>query len=81
MNDKEMLFDALSSQKQITAGYNQYAGECAHTDLRENMLQILNDEHCIQNTIFEEMRSRGHYTITQADSTQIQQAKQRLSSS
>ena len=33
LNDREMLTDALSSEKFMTENYNQYANECASPSL------------------------------------------------
>ena len=38
MQDKEMLEDVLTSQKQITELYNVYANECATTAIRDEMM-------------------------------------------
>lgn len=80
MQDKEMLHDSLSSQKEITGVYNTYTNECASTALRNEMLNILQDEHAIQADIFEEMQKRGWYPLKQADEQQIQTAKSKFTS-
>lgn len=43
MQDKEMLEDVLTSQKQITGLYNTYANECATTAIRDEMMNILHE--------------------------------------
>lgn len=78
MQEKELLTDFLSGQKQITALYNSYAGECVSTQLRDQMLSILKEEHSIQNDIFNAMQTRGFYDVKQADTQQINTAKQKL---
>ena len=45
MGTKEILEDALMSQKHITEGYNTFAGECVNEQLRHAFLNILDDEH------------------------------------
>ena len=80
MQDKEMLHDSLSSQKEITGIYNTFTNECASTALRNEMLNILQDEHAIQADIFDEMQKRGWYPLKQADDQQIQEAKTKFSS-
>ena len=66
MQDKEMLEDVLTSQKQITGLYNTYANECATTAIRDEMMNILHDEHDIQADIFMEMQKRGWYPTPMA---------------
>ncbi len=74
-DDKEMITDALSSQKFITGTYNSFANECADDSLKSEFMNILQDEHSIQHQLFKEMQNRGWYPTQQADPNQIQQAK------
>ena len=76
MQDKEMLEDVLTSQKQITGLYNTYANECATTAIRDEMMNILHDEHDIQADIFMEMQKRGWYPTPMAEEQKIQSTKQ-----
>ena len=78
MQDKEMLEDVLTSQKQITGLYNTYANECATTAIRDEMMNILHDEHDIQADIFMEMQKRGWYPTPMAEEQKIQSTKQKL---
>ena len=48
--------DALSSQKFIAEAYNSFANECAAANIRDELLNILQDEHNIQADIFGEMQ-------------------------
>ena len=78
MQDKEMLEDVLTSQKQITGLYNTYANECATTAIRDEMMNILHDEHDIQADIFMEMQKRGWYPTPMAEDQKIQSTKQKF---
>lgn len=78
-DEKEVLGDCLNSQKQITASYNTYAGECVNTQLRSAFLNILNEEHRIQADIFTDMNQHGWYMPEQADQQKIRQTKDKLS--
>ena len=78
MQDKEMLEDVLTSQKQITGLYNTYANECATTAIRAEMMNILHDEHDIQADIFMEMQKRGWYPTPMAEEQKIQSTKQKF---
>ena len=75
--DKEMLTDALSTQKYITDTYNTWANECATPELRTDMMTLLSEEHQIQFDVFKEMEKRGWYAVTQADQAKMQQVKQK----
>ncbi len=79
LGEKEILQDALMSQKQISGGYNSYAGECVNQNLRTAFLDILKDEHAIQADVFCDMQSRGWYPVESAEPAKIQQAKQKFS--
>lgn len=78
LTDQEMLSDALDSQKYITGNLNTFANECSTSKLRDDFLNVLQDEHNIQYELFNEMSQRGWYPVQQADQTQISQAKQKF---
>ncbi len=77
--DKEILNDALNSEKHLTSTYNTFANECANPQLRGALMQLLNDEHAIQFDVFTEMHNRGFYPTPMADQQKIDQAKQKFS--
>lgn len=76
--EKEMLNDALISEKAITSEYNSFSNECANCNVRDVMLQILNEEHQIQADVFNEMHTRGYYPTPAAEQQMIDQAKQKF---
>lgn len=78
--DKEMISDALVSQKQITGGYNTNANECACESLKSQFMKILKDEHDIQHQVFKSMQSRGWYATESAEQQKINKAKQKYAS-
>lgn len=77
--DREMLTDALSSQKFITDGYNTFANECAAPALKSEFMNLLSEEHQIQHDLFSEMQKRGWYPTPAAQEQKIQQCKQKFS--
>ena len=79
MQEKEMLNDLMASQKQISASYNTFAGECVNSNLRNAFLNILNEEHQIQADLFSDMQANGWYQPEQAEQQKIQQTQQKLS--
>lgn len=78
--DKDMMTDMLSSQKFITESYNSFANECATPAVKSQFINILNEEHQIQNEVFTEMQKRGWYPTEAADQNKINQAKQKFNS-
>lgn len=77
--DKEILTDALQSEKFLTSGYNTSSIESATPAIRSEFVNILTDEHQIQNEIFTEMQNRGWYPVEAAEQVKINQAKQKYS--
>ena len=78
-DEKEMLTDLLSSQKFVTEGYNTFLNECETESLKNCFTNILNDEHNIQNGLFNDMSSRGWYATTKAPEQKIIAAKNKFS--
>ena len=77
--DKEVLGDGLCAQKSSTNLFNMSANECTHDQLRATMLNILSEEHKIQEGVFNMMHQRGFYETPAADEAKVQQAKQKFS--
>ena len=78
--DKEMLTDALNSEKFATDNYNVFAYECANVALKNEFMSLLNEEHQIQYDIFEEMNKRGLYPVKPAQQQAVDQVKQKFNS-
>lgn len=74
--DKELLTDALDAQKSVTNVYNTFSNECLNSDLRNNFLNILQDEHDIQYQVFNTMHESGFYPTPSAEQSKIADAKQ-----
>ena len=77
--DKEILGDGLSTQKATTDLFNTASNECVHEDVRCTMLKILEQEHSIQNDVFQMMHARGYYETPAAEEKKGQEAKQKFS--
>ncbi|MDD2980088.1 MAG: spore coat protein [Hespellia sp.] len=78
-SDKEILGDALASEKSATDHYNTFANECVHEGVRNAMLHCLSEEHNIQQDVFEMMHSRGFYPTPAAQESKVKEAKQTYS--
>lgn len=79
--DKEILGDGLSTQKSATEKFNTFAGECVHDNLRNTMMNILQQEHGISTEVFQMMHRRGMYQTPAAEDKKIMEAKQKFSQS
>ena len=73
--DKEILSDALSSQKFITENYNTFTNECSSPRVRSTFMKILKEEHMIQADVFNEMSLNGWYPAKMATAEEVNQAK------
>lgn len=80
-NEKEILGDALAAQKSATNLFNLSSNECVHESLRTTMLDILADEHTMQQDVFKSMHERGFYPTPDAQQNKIDEAKQKYSAS
>ena len=73
--EKEILGDALSSQKATTELFNKASNECVHENVRETLLDILEEEHEIQQDVFVMMHQKGFYPTPEADTKKVDQLK------
>lgn len=74
MTDKEIMDDILSSQKFITDSYNTYSCECVNQQLRTDFLNILREEHNMQQAVFDQMKTRGWYCPPSAEQQKVSAA-------
>lgn len=77
--DKEILNDALNSEKHLTSTYNTFANECANPAAARRFEAALERRHAIQFDVFTEMHNGGFYPTPMADQQKIDQAKQKFS--
>ena len=73
--EKEILGDALNTEKYATNLYNLSANECVHENLRCTMMDLLQKEHDIQTDVFNKMHEMGFYPTPAAESKKMQEAK------
>ncbi len=78
--EKEILGDALATQKAATSQFNMSANECVHEELRQTMMNILKDEHDISQEVFNMMHAQGMYPTPAADAKKVEELKQQYSS-
>lgn len=77
-SEKEVLGDALTAQKTTTTHFDTFANECVHNDVRNEFLHILEQEHAIQNEVFNMMHEKGYYPTPDAEKQKVDQAKQKF---
>ncbi len=79
MTEKEIMEDVLTSQKHVTGTYNTFTNECVNQQLRTDFLNILRDEHNIQQAVFDQMKTRGWYAPAPAEQQKIDAAYTKFS--
>lgn len=77
-DDRAKITDLLSTQKHLTAVYNTFCCEAATATVRNCLLSVLEDEHHIQEELFDEMNARGWYPVEKAEESKIHAAKQKF---
>ena len=78
--DREMMTDALSAQKFTTQRYNTFANECTSDSVRSEFIELLNEEHQIEQDVYTEMSKRGWQTADQAQRDRIIQVRSKYQS-
>ena len=71
--DKDMLTDALVTQKFLTDAYNRHAGECSVKRAKDKMMKILEEEHDLQFEIFEAMQKNSWYEVPMAEEKRVEE--------
>ena len=80
-SEKEILGDALTTAKATTSHFDTFSNECSHEKVRNTMLNILADEHDIQDDLFHIMSDKGYYPTPEAESKKVEMAKQKYQAS
>jgi len=78
MNDQEQITDLIFCEKKMSANYNEFASECVDPKLREEFLDILEEIHQIQASLFDEAKAKGWYKVEQAPASKVDQALQKF---
>ena len=76
--EKEQITDLLSAEKFLAGNYNSFLLESATPEMVRCFSTLLTDTHTMQQTIFNEMQSRGWYAVTKAEDTKVNQTKQKF---
>ncbi len=77
LNDKQILGEALSFQKNITKDYNDSANECVDSSIKDELINILIEEQQIESEIISEMTKRGWHSSGMASEKDITKTKEK----
>ena len=75
MKERDLFEDILTTQTYMTQTYNYFANECKNVTVRNDVLNLLNDEHQLQSDVFDEMHRRGWYPTVLAEPLLIDETK------
>lgn len=79
-NQNKLLFSSLLSvQRTLSIKYNECSMKCADEPLREDILNILRENHAMYHTLFDESRSRGWKTESAAEDDEVAAASEYFS--
>lgn len=79
LTEKELINDALSSEKQLLHVYSTYLGEATCPNLRNELTRIFNETQQMQFEMFKAMEQKGWYNTQNAELQQVQQAVDKFS--
>ncbi|NMA64888.1 MAG: spore coat protein [Clostridiaceae bacterium] len=75
--EKEILNDALNSEKQMITAYGIYLAESTCQNLRSELMKIINEKQQIQFEIFDTMKQKGWYNVKNANMNDVQTTTQK----
>lgn len=79
LTEQQKMTDLLSSEKFLTGVYNTYCCEASTSAMRSSLCSLLQDEHRIQEEVFNEMNAKGWYKPEQAQEAKLNAVKQKFS--
>ena len=74
LSEKEIINDALSSEKQLLHVYSTYLAEASCPNLRNELTRVFNETQQMQFELYKAMEQKGWYTTQNAELQQVQQA-------
>ena len=75
MNDKELVHDLLSSEKQVISSYSTGITESSCVNLRNTLVTNFKSAQDLQYKVFDSMKTKGWYPTKDASSSEVAQLK------
>ncbi|MHB1167094.1 MAG: spore coat protein [Carboxydocellales bacterium] len=79
ITEQHLAFDLLYAQKQLTDSYNSSTGEVSDEDLRQTLVNILDEEHTNEKGIWNAIHQHGWYGTQAADSQDVLRIRTKFS--
>ncbi|AET66992.1 coat F domain-containing protein [Desulfosporosinus orientis DSM 765] len=80
LTEQEILTDLLTSEKHNTSTINTFITESTCANLRQNLKNILQEEHSIHENLYNVMNQKGWYPTSDAQAQEVQKAKDKYNS-
>ncbi len=78
MNEKELMTDLLNTEKEIAKLYTTAITESSCPNMRQVLIQNMQQTCTDQYNLFNQMRTKGYYQTKDAQASDVQQAKQKF---
>lgn len=75
MNEKEMMFDLLATEKQVITAYSTGITETSCKNLRNTLVNNFKNVEDLQFRVFDSMKQKGWYQTKDAPDNDVTQAK------
>lgn len=75
MNEKEMMQDLLTTEKQVISSYSTGITESSCQNLRNTLVNNFKCAQDIQYKVFDAMKQKGWYPTKDAPANEVQQLK------
>ncbi|MDO0823461.1 spore coat protein [Desulfosporosinus nitroreducens] len=80
LSEQEILTDLLTSEKHTASTINTFITESTCANLRQNLKDILTEEHSIHENLYNVMNQKGWYPTSDAQAQDVQQTKDKFNS-
>jgi len=80
LTEEEILTDLLTAEKHCTSTINTFITESTCANLRQNLKEILTEEHSIHENLYNVMNQKGWYQPCDAQNQEVQKTKDKFNS-
>lgn len=80
MTEQEIVTDLLTAEKHTTSTINTFITESTCANLRQNLKDILTEEHSIHENLYNLMNQKGWYPTSDAPAQEVQKTKDKFNS-
>ena len=78
LSEQEILTDLLTIEKHCTSTVNTFITESTCANLRQNLKDILTEEHSIHENLYNVMNQKGWYPASDAQAQEVQKSKDKF---